>query len=501
MGMNNEAFQIGASKGATVSGTNVITEGVEVPTDHISAGTDEVQPKFSIKFTDFKVQVDAATNKAPQYNIKLTIDGQTVNFLGTQTSAFTATNAIDGATNSANGPLDVDGTDVATDINGHSVQIGKDVYLASNTTGTVEFTWKGTFDGTTYVDESTAKVTEDTWVPQGAVNITIGAGTNADGVTPSSQHADCKVTKVNDPVVGGDNLRAGASLDISKIVEALKNGSELKIGETTFKLDSSVDKDTVNGAAATGYTIGTKDVADDDLVQYITEQMSNKDVIVKKGTQNITFNINRESDSKIHIDEDETSGTAGKYEGFTKAELEKVFSTVDKASNAYTTFKVTDNDKMGDTEKITIDGKDYEFAKGATADATLANLKTALGNAYQVSDPSGGSITIKATSATADAPAIAGSGLTLQIGDTADPYNKMTIKVADMSANGLGLEELKKTGIMTENKASDAIDKIKAAINTVSTTRAGMGALQNRLEHTINNLDVAAENLSAANSR
>ncbi len=96
---------------------------------------------------------------------------------------------------------------------------------------------------------------------------------------------------------------------------------------------------------------------------------------------------------------------------------------------------------------------------------------------------------------------VQGKGLTLQIGDTADSFNKMTVSVNDMSAKGLGLDGLKKTGIMTEASASDAIDTIKTAINTVSSQRASLGALQNRLEHTINNLDVAAENLSAANSR
>ena len=67
-----------------------------------------------------------------------------------------------------------------------------------------------------------------------------------------------------------------------------------------------------------------------------------------------------------------------------------------------------------------------------------------------------------------------------------------------MSAKGLGLDGL---SIETEELSSDAIARIKTAINTVSTARASMGALQNRLEHTINNLDVAVENLSAANSR
>ncbi len=91
-----------------------------------------------------------------------------------------------------------------------------------------------------------------------------------------------------------------------------------------------------------------------------------------------------------------------------------------------------------------------------------------------------------------------GKPLTLQIGDTANGFNKMSVSIADMSTTGLGLGNLK---ITTETLSSDAIARIKTAINTVSTARAGMGALQNRLEHTINNLDVAAENLSAANSR
>ncbi len=89
-------------------------------------------------------------------------------------------------------------------------------------------------------------------------------------------------------------------------------------------------------------------------------------------------------------------------------------------------------------------------------------------------------------------------GLVLQIGDTADDYNKMRVSINDMSSKGLGLAGL---SIKTESSASTAIDTIKNAINTVSSQRASLGALQNRLEHTINNLDVAVENLSAANSR
>ena len=49
--------------------------------------------------------------------------------------------------------------------------------------------------------------------------------------------------------------------------------------------------------------------------------------------------------------------------------------------------------------------------------------------------------------------------------------------------------------------AQTAIDKIRTAINTVSSTRGDLGAIQNRLEHAINNLGVTTENMTAAESR
>ena len=101
------------------------------------------------------------------------------------------------------------------------------------------------------------------------------------------------------------------------------------------------------------------------------------------------------------------------------------------------------------------------------------------------------------------APAVDGNGgLTLQIGDTADDFNKITVSINDMSAKGLGIENI---NVGTQEGAAEALDLVKkgaaSAINMVSATRADLGAMQNRLEHTINNLDVAAENMTSANSR
>ena len=74
----------------------------------------------------------------------------------------------------------------------------------------------------------------------------------------------------------------------------------------------------------------------------------------------------------------------------------------------------------------------------------------------------------------------------------------LTATLADMSATALNLNGI---DISTQTGASDALSVIEDAIKAVSDQRAAFGAIQNRLEHTINNLGVTAENLAAAESR
>ena len=67
-----------------------------------------------------------------------------------------------------------------------------------------------------------------------------------------------------------------------------------------------------------------------------------------------------------------------------------------------------------------------------------------------------------------------------------------------MSAAGIGIEGLK---VDTEDDATASIDTIANAIQKVSSQRSALGAVQNRLEHTINNLDNVVENTTSAESR
>ena len=90
------------------------------------------------------------------------------------------------------------------------------------------------------------------------------------------------------------------------------------------------------------------------------------------------------------------------------------------------------------------------------------------------------------------------SGLTLQVGDTNDQYNKVTVSIGDLSAEGLGTDGL---DVSSQAAAGNSIATIKNAINTVSTNRGNLGALQNRLEYAINSMDTTTENMDAANSR
>ena len=86
----------------------------------------------------------------------------------------------------------------------------------------------------------------------------------------------------------------------------------------------------------------------------------------------------------------------------------------------------------------------------------------------------------------------------LHVGADADSTNKITVDIDSMSSAGLGIKGIKAD---TEQDATYAIDAIADAISQVSSQRSALGAIQNRLEHTINNLDNVVENTTTAESR
>jgi flagellin len=133
--------------------------------------------------------------------------------------------------------------------------------------------------------------------------------------------------------------------------------------------------------------------------------------------------------------------------------------------------------------KITYAGSDITFDGG-----TLKELKA------------GESITISVKKAV-EANTNVEDALSMQIG--ANSGQSILIGVGSMRASDLGLRNSDGTAldITSASKATGAITQINNALESVSTERSKLGAIQNRLEHTIKNLDTSAENLQASESR
>ena len=181
------------------------------------------------------------------------------------------------------------------------------------------------------------------------------------------------------------------------------------------------------------------------------------------------------------------------------------------ASSNSTGVKVTKNG----TVTITVANKDKDGHTAADIQALLAkavadgsgvsdDMLSAVRNATVtgagVSVPTKSSVattwTTLATMKSATTPNN-GKPLTLQIGDTSDSFNQLRVGIKDCHVDALDLTDMK---IGDQDSAAKALDKIKSAINYVSDVRGTLGATQNRLDHTINNLSVMQENIQDAES-
>ena len=167
------------------------------------------------------------------------------------------------------------------------------------------------------------------------------------------------------------------------------------------------------------------------------------------------------------------------------ATASKLTLKYDRATTTFTMTYKADNNASEVTETFKLDAVP---AAGTEKTVTFSN-----GLSLKVNNKLTADIAEKEIVATKD-PA---KGLTLQIGDTSDGFNQMSVNVKSMKVADLKIDTV---NIGTQEGANAAIQKIKDAINTVSSTRGDLGAIQNRLEHTQNNLSVMTENIQDAES-
>ena len=497
MGLNKDAFTIGDTGAvAGVPGAD-LTNRLTLPADgsaaannvafHLgTASVTQANPSFTIDLGDLSLGAGTGGDAT----VDITVGGaklESGNLGATAKSAKDIRDAI--LANAANW------TGKSTNGTGAIAKVGDFNFKveADGETG-LKFTYAG-------MDANTPPAATDTFTQAQADTLNgtlLGGGVTA-AITDSTGgshkgdvfHNTMDVVKA---VAKSDGVRAG--MDVTLTADVVKPGQSLTIDGKTFTF---VEWD---GKATLGENeIGIKKEYDltttagqNNAIHDVVDQLSHKE------TDN--FRIEVKDGSTIHIEQ--KVGNTSVYD--TEAKLKAVVSAKGAGTEAGTALTVTP-DKIVAGDSIRVGDKTYTFGDGQGQIALGENGADAVANLTKALEADGFTVTPDAANANKlvisapagqDAPAIIGGGLTLQIGDTADSFNKMTVAVANMSAKGLGLDGLK---ITSETLASQSIDKVKNAINSVSTARASMGALQNRLEHTINNLDVAVENLSAANSR
>ena len=248
------------------------------------------------------------------------------------------------------------------------------------------------------------------------------------------------------------------------------NGTETVAG---VKAKSAVTKLTAtNFVGANSIKISSKKYGADNNVKITIDfaaEVGDDKVTVAKAATYQNGAINTPAEDKLSLQ-------AGKT--YTEKDIEKLLKDAGLDYDVELTGPNPDNDDSANTLFVT--------------DATTTAVEVTLANGAGLGD------TDAYLGQTNYDVGTAGEGLTLQIG--ANEGQTMSLNIGDMSATALGVSG-NSINIATQDGASKATTVIDDAIKKVSAQRSSLGAVQNRLEHTISNLDTSSENLQTAESR
>ena len=419
---------------------------------------------------------------------KALADGDKVTIAGTQYTIGSTTSSADGY-----GKL--------SDLSAKTLSVGDSVTTAVGNKYTLVDEAKN--EDATYTDGMQINIDGKKYTIGNATDLTNATLKKADAITLVSEALqkgkDVSITKIG--TVAG--MYAAASAVDIKVVSSLDTGkiSSLNCGSgTAGKAPTAAELATKAGATlGAGDTVTVKgvstkatnsDPATMNTIKDVVKQLKATDV-VKIGTN--TLNIAEETDvanNKYTVndvlallnDNDEVTITA------TTADAKNAMAAAGlTAATAYTAVET----KNSSDAKNVISAKDAysmmaeELQKASSIGADVA---------AEVKSDNSGSFTI--TQGTVDVKEAL--SFNLHVGADADSTNKITVDIDSMSSAGLGIKGIKAD---TEQDATYAIDAIADAISQVSSQRSALGAIQNRLEHTINNLDNVVENTTTAESR
>ena len=292
-----------------------------------------------------------------------------------------------------------------------------------------------------------------------------------------------------------NNAAKEAGVNGSVTVTANATAGQVDIKSNNNGKDSSFG---FVGTTATTVTEGNANTDSFGAVLLSAQADANKANTVD-ATMKVNSTIATDSKFTMTINGTEVQATVGEIKEGTelKDAASTVQTAVQAAVNAYNTamgttgkaeeltasdFTVTANKDGSLSVDYIGDKKDVKFSFGeATVDGTTGTTASKLGLTNKKSGSATGS-----------------NGVELQIG--ANEGQTMSFTLDEMSAAALGVDG-NNVDLSTQDSAKKATTTIDNAIKTISKARGQMGAVQNRLEHTINNLDTASENLQTSESR
>ena len=301
--------------------------------------------------------------------------------------------------------------------------------------------------------------------------------------------------------------------EIDRVAETTKfNETYLLKGDKTadkkniYSYGTFANKKATFTAGTAGTSGATLDVALTDPTTADQAALQNEvmDALVKSGAS-ISIEKNQTTGKVTGLDGFDVDGTGkvtkgGKETGVTLTVAGTITTNTADRTETLKIASVNSAAQSGPAQYYDKDGN--KIAANA-----LSNYVTGDdGNVTQIAgkklyDAAGNEATFDATAIKSDDDALVGAlTLTLHVGADATSNNQISVALDAMSAKGLGVNGLKVDG-SDDTNALGAIDTIKEAIQKVSTQRSALGAVQNRLEHTINNLDNVVENTTSAESQ
>ena len=257
-------------------------------------------------------------------------------------------------------------------------------------------------------------------------------------------------------------------------------------GTATFVMDSLKDGDSVSIGGKT-YTIGSKKADVDAVVKVKITKADDKFTV---NGQEITVVANYTADKAA-------DQKAGKYTLDDAKALVKDGATVKVGTDEYKVMTDKDNNGIDDTDASVI-SKDVAYGLASKELLAANQIGDTKGSAKIENAGTKADGSFKITTGQAE---VANSlSFSLHVGADADMTNKIQVNIDAMDSASLGIKGLNVKDD-SGNAATYAVDAISDAISKVSSQRSSLGAVQNRLEHTINNLDNVVENTTTAESR